>query len=93
LLLSRCRRPKESASQRLPRENVTKKAKVDSTKQLQFANNICSVLARKIISLSDSSATTLIQICCLGVVQYADFQEAQEALSPDQTKLLALEVI
>jgi hypothetical protein len=27
------------------------------------------------------------------VVQYADFQEAQEALSPDQTKLLVLEVM
>jgi hypothetical protein len=26
-------------------------------------------------------------------VQYADFQEAQEALSPDQAKLLALEVM
>jgi hypothetical protein len=26
-------------------------------------------------------------------LQYADFQEAQEALSPDQTKLSALEVM
>jgi hypothetical protein len=29
----------------------------------------------------------------LVAVQYADFQEVQEALSPDQTKLLALEVM
>jgi hypothetical protein len=27
------------------------------------------------------------------LLQYADFQEAQEALSPDQPKLLALEVM
>jgi hypothetical protein len=26
-------------------------------------------------------------------LQYVDFQKAQEALSPDQTKLLALEVM
>jgi hypothetical protein len=27
------------------------------------------------------------------MLQYADFQEVQEALSPDQAKLLALEVM
>jgi hypothetical protein len=26
-------------------------------------------------------------------LQYADFQEAQEALNPDQTKLLVLEIM
>jgi hypothetical protein len=32
-------------------------------------------------------------ILAQGKLQYADFQEAQDALSSDQTKLLALEVM
>jgi hypothetical protein len=56
----------ESSTQRLPRELVAKKAKVDSTKQVWFPNNLHSLVAMKNMSSSSSRVVILIQICLSG---------------------------